>query len=109
VKGIAFRKSDEYCSSSRYRSHVLDPKTPLLAASLHNGTIQLWNYQMGTLVDRYEEHDGQLLVGRDDGGADLQVPSEVSVSIQHSPSSALVEMTTRSRCGTTSSANACSH
>lgn len=37
-----------------------DPKTPLLAASLHNGTIQLWNYQMGTLVDRYDEHDGEL-------------------------------------------------
>jgi hypothetical protein len=45
--------------------HVLivtctDPKQPLLAASLHNGTIQLWNYQMGTLVDRYDEHDGKL-------------------------------------------------
>jgi hypothetical protein len=38
-----------------------DPKTPLLAASLHNGTIQLWNYQMGTLVDRYDEHDGECL------------------------------------------------
>jgi hypothetical protein len=39
----------------------VDPKTPLLAASLHNGTIQLWNYQMGTLVDRYDEHDGESL------------------------------------------------
>jgi WD40 repeat protein len=39
-------------------SHLSDPKQPLLAASLHNGTIQLWNYQMGTLVDRYDEHDG---------------------------------------------------
>lgn len=39
---------------------ILDPKQPLLAASLHNGTIQLWNYQMGTLVDRYDEHDGKL-------------------------------------------------
>jgi coatomer subunit alpha len=36
-----------------------DPKQPLLAAALHNGTIQLWNYQMGTLVERYEEHDGK--------------------------------------------------
>jgi coatomer protein complex subunit alpha (xenin) len=39
---------------------AVDPKVPLLAASLHNGTIQLWNYQMGTLVDRFDEHDGQL-------------------------------------------------
>lgn len=27
---------------------------------MHNGTIQLWNYQMGTLVDRYDEHDGPV-------------------------------------------------
>jgi WD40 repeat protein len=39
---------------------IADPKQPLLAASLHNGTIQLWNYQMGTLVDRYDEHDGPV-------------------------------------------------
>ena len=37
------------------------PTRPLLAASLHNGSVQLWNYQMGTLVDRFEEHDGELL------------------------------------------------
>lgn len=41
-------------------AHAADPKQPLLAASLHNGTIQLWNYQMGTLVDRFDEHDGEL-------------------------------------------------
>lgn len=40
-----------------------DPKQPLLAASLHNGTIQLWNYQMGTLVDRFDEHDGERRAG----------------------------------------------
>ena len=45
------------CGTRRTDDHV-DPKTPLLAATLHNGTIQLWNYQMGTLVDRFEEHDG---------------------------------------------------
>jgi coatomer protein complex subunit alpha (xenin) len=43
-----------------YVGYLLDPKQPLLAATLHNGTIQLWNYQMGTLVDRYDEHDGEL-------------------------------------------------
>lgn len=48
-------------SASLLRPSPPDPKQPLLAASLHNGTIQLWNYQMGTLVDRYEEHDGQFL------------------------------------------------
>jgi WD40 repeat protein len=32
----------------------------LLAASLHNGSVQLWNYRMGVLVDRFEEHEGDL-------------------------------------------------
>ena len=30
------------------------------SASLHNGNVQLWNYQMGTLVGRLDEHDGEL-------------------------------------------------
>ena len=59
VKGIAFRPSPSPLRMTA--ADRSDPKTPLLAASLHNGTIQLWNYQMGTLVDRYDEHDGVLL------------------------------------------------
>ncbi|ORY32134.1 coatomer WD associated region-domain-containing protein [Naematelia encephala] len=46
--------------SPRVKGIAFHPKTPLLAASLHNGTIQLWNYQMGTLVDRFDEHDGPV-------------------------------------------------
>ena len=34
------------------------PTQPLLAASLHNGSVRLWNYRMGVLVDRFEEHEG---------------------------------------------------
>jgi hypothetical protein len=30
----------------------------LLVASLHNGSIQLWNYCMGVLVDSFEEDKG---------------------------------------------------
>lgn len=36
------------------------PRLTLLAASLHSGSIQLWNFQMGVLVDRFEEHDGPV-------------------------------------------------
>jgi len=36
------------------------PTQPLLAASLHNGSVQLWNYRMGVLVDRFEEHEGDF-------------------------------------------------
>ena len=35
------------------------PTRPLLVASLHNGSVQLWNYRMGVLVDRFEEHEGE--------------------------------------------------
>ena len=38
------------------------PTRPLLAASLHNGSVQLWNYRMGVLVDRFEEHEGKDIV-----------------------------------------------
>ena len=32
----------------------------MLAATLHNGSIQLWNYQTGTIYDRLDEHDGPV-------------------------------------------------
>ncbi|KAF8343107.1 coatomer WD associated region-domain-containing protein [Cantharellus anzutake] len=46
--------------SNRVKGLAFHPARPLLAASLHNGSVQLWNYQMGTLVDRFEEHDGPV-------------------------------------------------
>ena len=32
---------------------------PWILTSLHNGVIQLWDYRMCTLIDRYDEHDGK--------------------------------------------------
>ncbi|KAF8512519.1 coatomer subunit alpha-2 [Hysterangium stoloniferum] len=46
--------------SNRVKGLAFHPRLPLLAASLHNGSVQLWNYQMGTLVDRFDEHDGPV-------------------------------------------------
>ena len=34
------------------------PTRPWILSSLHNGVIQLWDYRMCTLIDRYDEHDG---------------------------------------------------
>lgn len=31
-----------------------------MLTSLHNGVIQLWDYRMETLIDKFEEHDGTL-------------------------------------------------
>ncbi|KAJ7655462.1 hypothetical protein B0H14DRAFT_2425495, partial [Mycena olivaceomarginata] len=36
------------------------PSKLLLAAALHNDSTQLWNYCMGVLVDRFEEHEGPV-------------------------------------------------
>ncbi|KAF7798456.1 hypothetical protein EIP86_009677 [Pleurotus ostreatoroseus] len=44
--------------SNRVKGLAFHPTQPLLAASLHNGSVQLWNYRMGVLVDRFEEHEG---------------------------------------------------
>ncbi|KAN0061992.1 hypothetical protein ACQY0O_005987 [Thecaphora frezii] len=46
--------------SNRVKGIAFHPKLPLLASSLHNGSIQLWNYQTGTIYDRLEEHDGPV-------------------------------------------------
>ena len=36
------------------------PVRPWILASLHNGQIQLWDYRMGTCLDKFEEHDGKI-------------------------------------------------
>ncbi|KAJ3935811.1 MAG: coatomer subunit alpha-2 [Lentinula lateritia] len=46
--------------SNRVKGLAFHPTQPLLAAGLHNGSIQLWNYRMGVLVDRFEEHEGPV-------------------------------------------------
>lgn len=37
-----------------------DRLRPWILVSLHSSTIQLWDYRMGTLIDRFEEHDGPV-------------------------------------------------
>jgi coatomer protein complex subunit alpha (xenin) len=43
VKGIAFH-----------------PSRPWILATLHSGAVQLWDYRIKTIVDRFEEHDGPV-------------------------------------------------
>jgi coatomer protein complex subunit alpha (xenin) len=45
--------------SNRVKGISFHPKRPWILASLHNGTVQLWDYRMGTLVEKFEEHDGK--------------------------------------------------
>ncbi|KAJ3189293.1 hypothetical protein HDU85_002921 [Gaertneriomyces sp. JEL0708] len=46
--------------SSRVKGLAFHPKRPWILASLHNGSIQLWDYKMGILIDRFDEHEGPV-------------------------------------------------
>jgi len=44
--------------SNRVKGLSFHPKFSWILASLHNGTIQLWDYRIGALIDKFEEHEG---------------------------------------------------
>ena len=46
--------------SNRVKGLSFHPKRPWILASLHSGVIQLWDYRMGTLIDRFDEHEGPV-------------------------------------------------
>ncbi|KAI3761230.1 hypothetical protein L1987_51642 [Smallanthus sonchifolius] len=46
--------------SNRVKGLSFHSKRPWILASLHSGVVQLWDYRMGTLIDRFEEHDGPV-------------------------------------------------
>jgi coatomer protein complex subunit alpha (xenin) len=46
--------------SNRVKGLSFHPKRPWILASLHSGVIQLWDYRMGTLIDKFDEHDGPV-------------------------------------------------
>mmetsp|Transcript_23197 Transcript_23197/g.64834 ORF Transcript_23197/g.64834 Transcript_23197/m.64834 type:complete len:1217 (-) Transcript_23197:83-3733(-) len=44
--------------SNRVKGLSFHPKLSWILASLHNGTIQLWDFRIGSLIDKFEEHEG---------------------------------------------------
>ncbi|KAI8840970.1 coatomer WD associated region-domain-containing protein [Chytriomyces cf. hyalinus JEL632] len=46
--------------SNRVKALSFHPKRPWILSGLHNGTLQLWDYKIGTLVDRFDEHEGPV-------------------------------------------------
>lgn len=45
---------------SRVKGLSFHPTLPWLLAAHHNGTVQIYDYRMGMVVDKYEEHTGTL-------------------------------------------------
>jgi len=60
--------------SARVKGITFHSKRPWVLAALHNGVIQLWDYRMCTLLDRYDEHDGPVR------GIDFHVAQPLFVS-----------------------------
>ncbi|KAF9296814.1 40S ribosomal protein S29, partial [Mortierella antarctica] len=52
---IGFTKFES--KSNRVKGIAFHPKRPWILAALHNGSVQLWDYRMGTLLERFDEHD----------------------------------------------------
>lgn len=46
--------------SSRVKGLAFHPKRPWILTSLHSGVVQLWDYRVGTLIDKFDEHDGPV-------------------------------------------------
>ncbi|GKC20970.1 coatomer subunit alpha-1, partial [Tanacetum coccineum] len=46
--------------SDRVKGLSFHSQRPWILASLHSGLIQLWDYRMGTLIDRFDEHEGPV-------------------------------------------------
>lgn len=55
-----FPRTRPQTKSNRVKGLSFHPKRPWILASLHSGVIQLWDYRMGTLIDRFDEHDGPV-------------------------------------------------
>ena len=45
--------------SNRVKGISFHSTRPWVLCSLHSGTIQLWDYRIGSLIDKYEEHEGR--------------------------------------------------
>ena len=46
--------------SNRVKGLAFHPSLPLLLSALHNGTVQLWDYQLSVIVEKFEEHEGPV-------------------------------------------------
>ncbi|ODM95881.1 Coatomer subunit alpha [Orchesella cincta] len=46
--------------SARVKGLSFHPRRPWILASMHTGTIQLWDYEMNAYLDKFTEHEGPV-------------------------------------------------
>lgn len=44
--------------SNRVKGVAFHPTRPWVLASLHNGVIQLWDYRLKVLIEKFDQHQG---------------------------------------------------
>ena len=44
--------------SNRVKGLSFHPKRLWILESIYSGVIQLWDYQMGNMIDKFDEHEG---------------------------------------------------
>ena len=49
--------------STRVKSISFHPTRPWILAALHTGSIQLWDYRIKTLIEKFDEHKGTKRTG----------------------------------------------
>lgn len=61
VKGLSFHPKRPWILARYFLiHHQLCFILSYMLFSLHNGVIQLWDYRMCTLIDKFDEHDGPV-------------------------------------------------
>lgn len=88
--------------SNRVKGLAFHPKRPWILASLHNGSIQLWDYRTHTLLDHYDEHEGWFY-NNTHHLYNIQVLLEVLIFTKHNHFLYLVVMITKLKFGITNS------
>ena len=54
------QRGQSVATTCAFPHSLLTASRPWILVALHSSTIQLWDYRMGTLIDRFEEHDGPV-------------------------------------------------
>ncbi len=89
--------------SQRVKGLSFHPTRPWILSSLHTGEIQLWDYRIGTLIEKFEEHEGNHPIHP----LIFQVLSVASTSILTSLSSSPEVTITKLSAGTTKPRERC--
>jgi WD40 repeat protein len=69
--------------STRVKGISFHPTRPWLLAALHTGCIQLWDYRIKTLIEKFDEHKGTSLKMKTTSQDPVQRPISTHFALLH--------------------------